>query len=265
MSAFLFCGEFATWRMKAEGAEDGEVAPAGVRPSGVSPFVSKVLAPGDIVLDLNSANKVLRVGSGLRQDGDSILATKVGRLRFQKQSNKYWVEGSQKRYIPNVEDTVVGIMVDRRSEMFILDIGGPAFASLPILAFEGATRRNIPNLQVGAAVYARVVNAHRDSDPELSCTDASGKSAGFGPLKGGYIFECSTGLARGLLSRPTPPVLEVLGKSLSFEIAVGLNGRVWVNAPKVATTITVSNAIQNSEFLSPAQQQIMATKLLEDL
>jgi hypothetical protein len=31
--------------------------------------------------------------------------------------------------------------------MFILDIGGPAFASLPILAFEGATRRNIPNLQ----------------------------------------------------------------------------------------------------------------------
>jgi hypothetical protein len=38
-----------------------------------------------------------------------------------------------------------------------------------------------------------------------------------------------------------------------------------VNAPKVATTITVSNAIQNSEFLSPAQQHIMAKKLLEDL
>lgn len=253
--------------MKVDGADDGETAPAaGVGPSGtVSPFVSKVLAPGDVVLDLNSSNKVLRVGSGLRQDGDSILATKVGRLRFQKQSNKYWVEGSQKRYIPNVEDTVVGIMVDRRSEMFILDIGGPAFASLPILAFEGATRRNIPNLQIGAAVYARVVNAHRDSDPELSCTDASGKSAGFGPLKGGYIFECSTGLARGLLSKPTPPVLEVLGKNLSFEIAVGLNGRVWVNAPKVATTITVSNAIQKSEFLSPTQQQIMAKKLLEEL
>ena len=32
-------------------------------------------------------------------------------------------------------------------QMFILDIGGPAYASLPILAFEGATRRNIPNLQ----------------------------------------------------------------------------------------------------------------------
>lgn len=27
------------------------------------------------------------------------------------------------------------------------------------------------DLQVGAALYARVVNAHRDSDPELACTD----------------------------------------------------------------------------------------------
>ena len=27
------------------------------------------------------------------------------------------------------------------------------------------------DLQIGAALYARVVNAHRDSDPELACTD----------------------------------------------------------------------------------------------
>jgi hypothetical protein len=31
-----------------------------------------------------------------------------------------------------------------------------------------------------------------------------------------------------LLSTPTCPVLDTLGKKLSFEIAVGLNGRVWV-------------------------------------
>ena len=32
-----------------------------------------------------------------------------------------------------------------------------------------------------------------------------------------------------LLSSPTCPVLEALGKTLSYEIAVGLNGRVWVS------------------------------------
>jgi exosome complex component RRP40 len=66
-----------------------------------------------------------------------------------------------------------------------------------------------------------------------------------------------------LLSKPTSPVLEALGKSLSFEIAVGMNGRVWVNAATTATTILVSNAILNSEFLTAAQQHIMVQKLLQ--
>lgn len=35
-------------------------------------------------------------------------------------------------------------------------------------------------------------------------------------------------VAYRLLSSPTCPVLDALGKKLSFEIAVGLNGRVWV-------------------------------------
>lgn len=41
-------------------------------------------------------------------------------------------------------------------------------------------------------------------------------------------FEFLTLVAYRLLSSPTCPVLEALGKKLSFEIAVGLNGRVWV-------------------------------------
>ncbi|KAJ7554985.1 hypothetical protein O6H91_05G018300 [Diphasiastrum complanatum] len=230
----------------------------------LSPLVSQIVAPGDIVLDLTTVSKTLRLGSGLRQDGGSITVMKAGRLRYSK-PNKLWVEGSQRRYIPNIEDVVIGIVVDRRFENFTIDINAPTYGILPVLAFEGATRRNIPNIQVGAAIYTRVVKAHRDINPELCCTDASGKSSGYGPLKGGYIFDCSTGLARALLSRPTCPVLEALGKSLSFEIAVGLNGKVWVNGSTPETIILVSNAITNAEFLTPAQQHIMVQKLLQNI
>ncbi|KAL6006976.1 hypothetical protein ACLOJK_032472 [Asimina triloba] len=90
-------------------------------------------------------------------------------------------------------------------------------AFLPVLAFEGGTRRNIPKFEnVGAS-------------------------------------DCS----------PTCPVLEALGKKQSFEIAVGLNGRVWVNASSPHTVILVANAIMNSETLSGTQQRIMVEKLLE--
>ncbi|KAI9381255.1 hypothetical protein POPTR_015G075400v4 [Populus trichocarpa] len=68
-----------------------------------------------------------------------------------------------------------------------------------------------------------------------------------------------------MLSSPTCPVLEALGKKLSFEIAVGLNGRVWVKADSPSTVIIVVNAIIKSESLSGAQQKIMAEKLLQKI
>jgi exosome complex RNA-binding protein Rrp4 len=40
-------------------------------------------------------------------------------------------------------------------------------------------------VQNGSIVYARVTLANKDMDPEIVCTNAGGKSAGFGELKGG--------------------------------------------------------------------------------
>lgn len=228
-------------------------------------FVDSTVVPGDVVLDLSSmTNQTIKLGGGLRQDCDAISATKAGTLRFSK-PNKYWIESSQKRYVPCVEDTILGIVVDSKADNFLIDIKGPAMGFLPVLAFEGGTRRNIPKFEVGTLLYLRVVKANFGMNPELSCTDASGKAAEFGPLKDGYMFETSTGLSRKLLSSPTCPVLEALGKKLSFEIAVGLNGRVWVNAASPDTIVVVANAIMNSECLSGAQQIIMVDHLLKNI
>ncbi|KAG5059507.1 hypothetical protein JHK87_000536 [Glycine soja] len=226
-------------------------------------LVDQSVCPGDVVLDLSKMiNHTIKLGGGLRQDCDAISVMKAGRLRFSK-PHKYWVENSQKRYVPYAEDSVLGIVVDSRSDNFLVDIKGPTLAFLPVLAFEGGTRRNIPRFEIGTLIYVRVIKANPGMNPELSCTDASGKAAEFGALKDGYMFECTTGQSRMLLSSPTCPVLDALGKKLSFEIAVGLNGRVWVDAASPHTTIVVANAIMNSETLSGAQQRIMVEKLLQ--
>ncbi|CDP12399.1 unnamed protein product [Coffea canephora] len=234
------------------------------KPSSSPPnFIDQQVVPGDVVLDLSTmTNQTIKLGSGLRQDGDAISAIKAGVLRFAK-PNKYWVESSQKRYVPCAGDTVLGIVVDSRSDNFLVDIKGPTLAFLPVLAFEGGTRRNIPKFEVGTLLYVRVVKANVGMNPELSCMDASGKAAEFGRLKDGYMFESSTGLSRMLLSSPTCPVLEAFGKNLSFEIAVGLNGRVWVNAESPANLILVANAIMKSESLSAVQQKFLVERLLK--
>nr|GMC60357.1 putative exosome complex component rrp40 [Ipomoea batatas]GMC69880.1 putative exosome complex component rrp40 [Ipomoea batatas] len=233
------------------------------QPNTLSSFIDQPVVPGDVILDLSSlANQTIKLGGGLRQDCDTVSVMKAGILRYSK-PNKYWVESSQKRYVPCAGDSVLGIVVDTKPDNFLVDIKGSMLAFLPVLAFEGGTRRNIPKFEAGTLIYARVVKANTGMNPELSCMDASGKAAEFGPLKEGYMFESSTGLSRILLSSPTCPVLEALGKKLSFEIAIGLNGRIWVNAPSPATTILVSNAIMNSESLSAVQQKIMVEKLLQ--
>ncbi|CAH9135827.1 unnamed protein product [Cuscuta epithymum] len=232
-------------------------------PNTIPSFIDQAVVPGDVILDLSSmTNQTIKLGSGLRQDCDAVSVMKAGILRYAK-PNKYWVESSHKRYVPCAGDSVLGIVVDSKADNFLVDIKGSMLAYLPVLAFEGGTRRNIPKFEEGTLIYARVVKANPGMNPELSCTDASGKAAEFGPLKEGYMFESSTGLSRILLSTPTCPVLEALGKKLSFEIATGLNGRVWVDASPPTITILVANAIMNSESLSPVQQKIMAEKLLQ--
>ena len=87
------------------------------------------------------------------------------------------------------------------------------------------------------------------------------QAAGFGHLKDGYMTECSTALARKLLEKPTAPILTALGSTVQYEIAIGLNGRLWIHAQNTTTTILVANAILRSEFLSATQCSLLVKKL----
>lgn len=148
-----------------------------------------------------------------------------------------------------VDDLVVGIVIDRITDGWKVDIGASQPAALSIYEFEGGTKKNRANLVQGSLVYARMLVANKDVEPEIACRGVSGKSEGFGPLNDGYMFKCSTGLARQCLASDSV-VLNEIGKYLPFEIAVGVNGRIWVNSTSTANTTVIANAILNSEFLS---------------
>lgn len=52
------------------------------------------------------------------------------------------------QYVPVKGDHVIGIVTGKVGDVFRLDVGGSEQASLSYLAFEGATKRNRPNVQV---------------------------------------------------------------------------------------------------------------------
>jgi exosome complex component RRP40 len=51
--------------------------------------------------------------------------------------------------------------------------------------------------------------------------------------------------------------LQAIGQDLAFEIAVGMNGRVFVKSAHPETTIQIAAAIQNSEYLNDADTVAM--------
>ena len=227
-----------------------------------------VALPGDTVASLEGRDGTVRLGEGLAATSgggeaaapSAIVATKAGIVQHkelrgsQGGGERYHLRTHQKRYTPAVDDSVLGVVIERHGEAYSIDIGGPHRATLPGIAFEGASKRNRPHLEVGALVHAKVLRADKHSEPEISCCGGSKgwatKESLFGPLEEGYMIQTSLDLAESLLHDNSAVLLELERIKLPFEIATGHNGRVWIKSKDPAQTIFVSNVIAHSEFAS---------------
>ena len=227
--------------------------------------VDDVVLPGDIVNVPQSESKSKFIlGPGLRVYMDQVLISTCGVLK-KKEPNTYWVDSHRKRYVPARGETVVGIVLNKVGDIFKVDIGSSEQASLPYLAFEGATKKNRPDLQVGDVVFARLLTASRDMEPELVCVDSYGKKGKLGQLEGdGFLFSCSLNLVRKILN-PACPLVKILGREIPFDIAVGMNGKIWVKAKSIQATIAIGNAILSAEHLTEEEIRTKCDDILNAL
>ncbi|KAK6030109.1 hypothetical protein OSTOST_03769 [Ostertagia ostertagi] len=171
--------------------------------------MSLVCLPGeDLSTRIPKENtKIIGYGIGRDPNSDILVARQPG--IFKHEGEKCWIS------------------VHSKSDFYKLEIGTPENATISFLAFEGATKRNRPDLKIGDVVYAQVMDEFAHADVELTCVDAVSRARGLGVLSGGFLFKVSCNLARRLLSSHSQ-LLKLLGKDYKFEITVGLNGRVWL-------------------------------------
>lgn len=70
-------------------------------------------------------------------------------------------------YIPKASDRVLGIVIARVGDYFRIDIGAADFALLNFMSFEGATKRNRPNIKVGDLIYGQIILSSKHIEPEV--------------------------------------------------------------------------------------------------
>ncbi|XP_078267902.1 exosome complex component RRP40 isoform X2 [Rhinoraja longicauda] len=228
--------------------------------------VGDVVLAGDLLTFPAAHGAKVLCGPGLRRQGSGLglAACKSGILRH-KEPSVYWVDSQQKRYVPTKAEYVIGIVTTKSGDIFKVDVGGSEQASLSYLAFEGATKRNRPNVQVGDLVFAQFVVANKDMEPELVCIDSCGRSNGMGVIgPDGLLFKVSLNIARKLLS-PNCEVIKNLGDLYPFEIVIGMNGRIWVKAKTIKHTLLVANVLESCENMTTEQRKRAFKKLSENV
>lgn len=71
-----------------------------------------------------------------------------------------------------------------------------------------------------------------------------------GPLSNdGFIIHKKPDLAHTLL-RPENPLLRTLGKKYAFEVAIGMNGKIWINARKSSDVFNIIKAFECCERMN---------------
>lgn len=202
-------------------------------------MLGTLIFPGDLVDFQASENVQTKVGPGIYKNPrlQTIIPANAGLLSQKISKNKsnqvIFIESNSKRYIPQTNDFVIGTITGVIGESYKVSLQHFSTPTiLPMMAFPNATKKNRPNLKNGQVVYARVSQAIPEIDIELECIDpTTGKEGGFGLLdESGYLFDINLNFARELLFNPNCVYLDKLAKKIKFEIAIGINGKVWLKS-----------------------------------
>jgi exosome complex component RRP4 len=129
------------------------------------------------------------------------------------------------RYIPKPNDVVLGTVTDVQGTFWLLDIGAPRWAPLhmtgtPWKIEVGETEQY---LRVGESVVVRVENL--DPTGRIGVTMLG---EGLGKLEGGSIVHVSPARVPRVVGRGGS-MIETITRLTGAQVAVGQNGRIWVD------------------------------------
>ena len=129
------------------------------------------------------------------------------------------------RYIPKPNEVVIGTVTDAQKSFWLLDIGAPRWAPLHMTGTPWPVEIGECEkfLRVGESVVVRVENL--DATGRIGVTMLGD---GLGKLEGGSIVRISPARIPRVVGRGGS-MIETITKRTGAQVAVGQNGRIWVD------------------------------------
>lgn len=164
-------------------------------------------------------------------------------------------------YEPRVNDFVIGIVVVRTADLFVVDINSCESAILPIQSFDSGCLPKRHEMNRLSVVCARIINCDKWSQVELSCqttANTSGKKFNLGHVNSGQLVRCSLNLCDKLAHSSLLHHLNQLDKTFHYRLA--RNGFLWYRTESLNSMIASQNILQNYEHENDINQLIETYK-----
>ncbi|CAD8148447.1 unnamed protein product [Paramecium pentaurelia] len=214
--------------------------------------------------------KSLVIGNTIKTNKQDVNITKSLEIET-KHAGWFWIDKQKIAichnpiyYTPEIEDYVIVQVTGKNSEYYFCDLGNGLIYNLNQMDFEGATKKNKPNIQIGQFIYARVIELNHYLKGKLSCINPQSKKEWttgenlFRELIGGVIVDLPLNFVQSLLSSQTKPELfKEISKHSSFEVCVGKNGRIWI---KGNDAVLIINLLKRCAPLQLEQQLNLINK-----
>ena len=134
---------------------------------------ASLLLPGDEVVEAAHNSERRGLGRGIIAGPTGLTASQPG-LPLQRDSGRLSIDCHRRHYFVRPGDQVVGVVEDRGGEHYRVNVFSGSPALLGRTSFDGATKRNRPDLRKGDVVYCKVSFAEPGMDTELTCESAAG-------------------------------------------------------------------------------------------
>ena len=140
-------------------------------------------------------------------------------------------------YKPKENDVVIGIVIKRSGDDWLVDIGDFHKAILPYLSFPDATKSSYPKFNQGDIIAALVEEVPECGEVKLTCIHEIQK---LGPLNGGALVRCRQSDIEKI---DEFQYFSIIAQKFPLTCAKGQNGRLWLDANDPIISIQLANAI----------------------
>ncbi len=200
----------------------------------------RIVVPGELITEERKAR-----GSHTHMHAGKIYSDCVGLAR--EGGERVSVIPLQGKYMPYRNDVIIGVVVDERMAVYIVDINSYYNAVIP-------KRLLREPLRVGSTICAKIITVNEVNEADLT---------GIREFFGGEVFSVSPVKVPRIIGRNNS-MLEVLRKGTGATIMVGRNGRIWAKGGDLELLVEALDKIQeesHTEHLTSRMEEFFTGKI----